>query len=86
MDLGAGWGIVGIVAAQAGAAQAGAAWVIAADIDPVARVVTALNAVAYGIQVEVGEDDYLSHPERIGATGAEVILAGDLFHDSALAR
>lgn len=76
MDLGCGSGLVGIAAAMRGAAS-----VLALDIDPYAIAVTPLNAAANGVALEarlhdLGNDD---------APNADVVLAGDVFYDAALA-
>jgi predicted nicotinamide N-methyase len=81
LDLGAGSGLVGLVAAMAGARR-----VMAADTDPLARTASALNAAANRIVIEMSEIDFLNNPAQLAATGAEVILAGDLFYDAELAR
>jgi predicted nicotinamide N-methyase len=81
LDLGAGCGLVGLVAAQAGARR-----VIAVDTDPLARMAIALNAAANRIMIETSETDFLTNPAQLAATGAEVILVGDLFYDADLAR
>lgn len=76
LDLGAGSGLVGIAAMKAGAAS-----VLAADVDPYAITAIGLNAEANGVEID----------SRLGdMTGAEppdvdVVLVGDLFYDEALA-
>jgi predicted nicotinamide N-methyase len=77
LDLGAGSGLVAIAAVKAGAAR-----VIAADIDPLAAVATKLNAAANGVDVSVTENDLtLGLPPAV-----DVITVGDLFYDRELAQ
>lgn len=76
LDIGAGSGLVGLAAAQAGAAS-----VLAADIDAFACAAIRLNAAANGHDIEVTQDDL------IGAPGTwDVILVGDLFYERPLAE
>src|SRR4051812_36720979 len=75
LDLAAGSGLVAIAAARAGAAP-----VIAADIDALAEAAIALNAEANGAYVEIVIADLLDQePSR--ATRYDVILVGDLFYE-----
>jgi len=75
LDIGAGSGLVALAAARAGAAS-----VLAADIDRFACAAIALNAEANAVQVAVTSDD------MIGVAGAwEVILVGDMFYERPLA-
>lgn len=75
LDLGSGSGLVAIAAAQAGAAS-----VIAADIDGFAESAIALNAQVNGVHVEHLGVDLLAGPifqsQRYGT-----VLAGDLFYE-----
>lgn len=75
LDLGAGSGLVAIAAAQAGAR------VLAAEIDPHARVAIGLNAVANGVEISLIDVDLA------GAlpAGVDLILAGDVFYNSEVA-
>jgi predicted nicotinamide N-methyase len=76
LDIGAGSGLVAIAACMAGAAS-----VLAADIDGFACAAIRLNAVANGCDLEVTQQDL------IGSTGDwEVILVGDLFYERPLAE
>jgi predicted nicotinamide N-methyase len=75
LDLGTGSGLVGIVAARAGAQS-----VMAADIDPFAVAAARLNAAANGVEIEVTGDDLVEG----GAPEVDVILAGDVFYDEAV--
>jgi predicted nicotinamide N-methyase len=79
LDFGAGTGLLAIAAAKAGAAI-----VLAADIDPMAHAAIALNAEANGVAVAVLDAD-LAAP---GAALPEVdlILAGDVFYLPGVAR
>ncbi len=77
LDLGAGSGLVGIVAAQAGAAA-----VFAAEIDSMGQVATAMNAAANGVEVSVIGDDLLA--DSASRPRVDVILVGDLFYDQGL--
>jgi predicted nicotinamide N-methyase len=75
VDLGAGSGVVGIAAMKAGAGQ-----VLAVDIDPKAIAATNLNAEANGVTITALTGELTAPPE------ADLILAGDVFYDAALAR
>lgn len=76
LDLGAGSGLVGIAAAKAGAAT-----VMAADIDPYAIAAIALNAAANAVDVAA----VLGDPLAAAPAEVDVVLVGDLFYDAALA-
>ena len=75
LDVGAGGGIVGIAAALAGAAR-----VTAIDIEPFAIEAARLNATANGVELELDERDPIGSD-----AGWDVVLAGDVWYDSALA-
>ena len=76
LDIGSGSGLVAIAAAKAGAA-----FVLAADIDAFSTAAIGLNAAANGATVSVTQDDL------IGAKGDwDVILVGDLFYERPLAE
>jgi predicted nicotinamide N-methyase len=76
LDIGSGSGLVAIAAAKAGAAI-----VLAADIDAFSIAAIGLNAAANGATVSVTQDDL------IGAKGDwDVILVGDLFYERPLAE
>jgi predicted nicotinamide N-methyase len=78
LDLGAGGGIVGIAAMKAGAAS-----VIAAEIDPNGIAAIGLNAEANGVTLEVvGVDLTRSEPPP----GIDLVAVGDLFYAAGLAR
>ncbi|MBO9124315.1 methyltransferase [Rhizobium sp. 16-488-2a] len=77
LDLGTGSGLVAIVAAKAGATS-----VVAADIDDNAIAAARLNATANGVEIDLVHADLLD-----GAPPAvDIVLAGDLFYDEALAK
>ena len=76
LDIGAGSGLVAIAAAKAGAAN-----VLAADIDAFSCAAVRLNAAANQCAVAVTREDL------IGANhGWDVILVGDLFYERPLAE
>lgn len=72
LDIGSGSGIVAIAAAKAGAAR-----VVAADIDPFAAAAIALNAALNGVTVTVETRDLLDR----AAAGWGVALAGDICYE-----
>lgn len=72
LDLGCGSGLVAIAAMRAGAAS-----VLAADIDPYAVAALALNADANGVTVEAVHGDLTGGP----LPEVDLILAGDVFYD-----
>jgi len=75
LDLAAGSGLVAIAAALAGAAP-----VIAADIDAFTESAVSLNAEANGVYVEIIAQDLLDRPVPAAAR-YDVILVGDLFYE-----
>ncbi len=81
LDLASGSGLVAIAAARAGAAS-----VIAADIDPLAGAAVALNAEANDVTVAVLLDDLLAADRPPGSEAAEVVLAGDVFYERPMAE
>jgi predicted nicotinamide N-methyase len=77
LDLGAGSGLTSIAAMKAGAAS-----VLAADIDRYALVAVALNGEANGVRIETTDADLLA-----AAPGSfDAILVGDMFYERALAE
>ena len=76
LDLGAGSGLVAIVAARAGAAA-----VTAADPDRYAAAALAFNAMANGVALAIEPRDLT--PEA--PPPVDVILVGDLFYDRVIA-
>ena len=77
IDFASGSGIVAIAALKAGAAR-----VLAADIDPFCGAALALNAAANGVAAEFTDADLLDAP---APAWAEVILAGDICYEKPLA-
>ncbi len=75
LDFASGSGLVAIAAARAGAAS-----VIASDVDPFCAAAIRLNARLNGVSVDFTADDLT------GTDGGwEVVLAGDVFYDRAMA-
>lgn len=77
MDLASGSGLVGIAAMKAGAAR-----VLAADIDGFSVAAINLNATLNGVVLDVTSDDLLDRPPP----HTDVILVGDLFYERGLAE
>ncbi|HET7827058.1 MAG TPA: 50S ribosomal protein L11 methyltransferase [Anaeromyxobacter sp.] len=77
LDFATGSGLVAIAAARTGAAS-----VVAADVDPFCRAAVRLNAELNRVAVEFREED----PRARAPAGAEVVLAGDVFYERALAE
>ena len=75
LDLAAGSGLVAIAAAKAGAAP-----VIAADIDAFTDPAIALNAEANGVYIEIITQDLLDRAASVQPR-YDVILVGDLFYE-----
>jgi predicted nicotinamide N-methyase len=75
LDLAAGSGLVAIAAAIAGAAP-----VIAADIDAFTEAAIALNAEANDVYIEIITQDLLDRPAPVEPR-YDVILVGDLFYE-----
>lgn len=76
LDFGCGSGLAAIAAAKAGAAE-----VLAADIDPLAAAATRRNAAANGVAVATTTRDV------VGEAGAwQVILAGDVCYEKPMAE
>jgi predicted nicotinamide N-methyase len=75
-ELGCGCGISAIAAARAGAAR-----VVAVDLDPCAVVLTLDNARRNGVEVEALAVDPLRRPPP----DADVVLAGDMCYERAAA-
>jgi predicted nicotinamide N-methyase len=76
LDVASGSGLVAIAAAQAGAAS-----VVAGDIDPHAVAAIAINASANGVAVDARVFDLAAD----GPGDAELVLAGDVFYQRELA-
>ncbi len=77
LDLGAGSGLVGIAAMKAGALH-----VLAADVDRYAIAAIQINAEANDVSVDTHHGDLTGGPPP----RVDLVLAGDLFYDDALAR
>ena len=75
LDLAAGSGLVAIAAARAGAAP-----VIAADIDPFTEAAISLNAEANGVYIEILVRDLLDDASP-AEPRYDAILVGDLFYE-----
>ncbi len=73
IDFASGSGIVGIAAMMAGAAE-----VLAADIDLYCEAALSLNAPANGVDLAYSQDDLMNAPPP---AWAEVILAGDICYE-----
>lgn len=75
LDVGSGSGLCAIAAGLAGAAT-----LVAADIDPFAREAAVLNAARAGIVLEATDAD------QVGRDGGwDVVIVGDLFYENPLA-
>jgi predicted nicotinamide N-methyase len=77
LDFGAGSGLVAIAAAKAGAA-----WVVAAEIDHLAAAAIAANAVLNEVTVSVATGD----PIGAAGPGWEVVTAGDICYEQPMAE
>lgn len=75
VDFASGSGMVAIAAALAGAAH-----VLAVDIDPWAKSAVMLNAAVNGVTIDVISDDVIGKD-----LDADVLLAGDVFYDKGFA-
>lgn len=73
LDFAAGCGLAAIAAAKAGAAH-----VLAAELDPLAATAARLNAAANGVAIETVAADLLATPP----SGWDVILAGDVCYEA----
>ena len=80
LDLASGSGLCAIAAARAGARR-----VVAVDSDPMAKEAIALNAALNGALVEAHACDLLGQATMPPwASGARVVLAGDVCYDAAM--
>jgi predicted nicotinamide N-methyase len=75
LDFASGSGLVAIAAAKAGAAS-----VVAADIDPFTAAAIAINAAANDVELHSTAADLIGTDH-----GWDVVLAGDVFYDQSLA-
>jgi predicted nicotinamide N-methyase len=76
LDFGSGSGLVAIAAAKAGAAR-----VVAAELDAFAKDAIGLNAALNGVAVELADGDLLEAPPG----PFETALVGDMFYERELA-
>ena len=76
LDLATGSGLVGIAAMKAGAAS-----VLAADIDPFCAAAVAANAEANGVEIAFTADNLLEAPPQ----AFDLICAGDVFYEGPMA-
>ena len=76
LDFAAGSGVAAIAAARAGAAR-----VIAADIDEFAAIAISLNAELNDVEIEVSSEDLVDSDD-----GWDVILAGDFCYERPFAE
>jgi predicted nicotinamide N-methyase len=74
IDFAAGSGVASLAAAKAGAAS-----VLANDIDPMALHAMRLNASENGLSLELSQDDWLAQPP--GSQVADVVVAGDVCYE-----
>jgi predicted nicotinamide N-methyase len=74
IDLAAGSGVSSLAAARAGAAS-----VVANDIDALSLIAARLNGRANDLAFEVSPDDWLAGPE--GAPDADIVIAGDVCYE-----
>jgi len=74
IDLAAGSGVSSLAAARAGAAS-----VVANDIDALSLIAARLNARANDLTVEVSLEDWLGGPE--GVPDADIVIAGDVCYE-----
>ncbi len=80
LDVASGSGLVAIAAALAGAES-----VVAVDRDPVAAAAIALNAERNGVRVAAWCADLEGEEDPAWAADADVVLAGDVCYDHAMA-
>ncbi len=74
IDFAAGSGVSAMAAARAGAAS-----VMANDIDALSLVAARLNGRANGIDLDVSSEDWLAGPD--GVPDADVVIAGDVCYE-----
>src|SRR5690606_24720756 len=77
LDLATGSGLVAVAARKAGAAQ-----VLAADIDPFCAAAVDANARANGVEIAFTADNLLDAPPP----AVDVICAGDVFYEKPMAE
>jgi predicted nicotinamide N-methyase len=76
LDFASGSGLVGIAARKAGAAN-----VMAADIDPWSQTAVRLNAAANSVLLDFDRTDLIGRDVDV-----DIVLAGDVFYDKAFAE
>ncbi len=76
LDFASGCGLQGIAAARAGAAE-----VLASDIDPFALAALALNARLNGVELAISDRDLIGSDQ-----GWDVVLAGDVCYERPMAE
>lgn len=74
IDFAAGSGVASLAAVRAGAAS-----VVANDIDALSLVAARLNAAANGLAIDTCSDDWLAEPD--GAPETDVVIAGDVCYE-----
>lgn len=74
IDFAAGSGVSSLAAKRAGAAS-----VVANDIDALSLVAAGLNAEANGLAIDTSADDWLANPA--GQPAADVVIAGDVCYE-----
>ena len=74
IDFAAGSGVSSLAAKRAGAAS-----VVANDIDALSLVAARLNAEANGLAIDTSADDWLANPA--GQPAADVVIAGDVCYE-----
>jgi len=80
LDFAAGSALCGIAAAKAGAAH-----VVANDIDPLAAVATSFNADLNGVTVEPNVANLMTQDSGFDRADYDVVLVGDIFYAPELA-
>jgi predicted nicotinamide N-methyase len=80
LDFAAGSGIVAIAAAKAGAAR-----VVANDVDPLAVIAISLNADLNGVAIEAIVDDLMPADSDFDPAAFDVVLVADIFYAPELA-
>lgn len=81
LDFAAGSGVTGIAAAMAGAAQ-----VIAAEIDGFAAAALGLNAALNNVTLTVIDHDIVGRPLEGELAGVDLVLAGDVCYERPMAE
>lgn len=76
LDFASGGGVSAVAAARAGAAH-----VLATEVDPFARAAIEENAALNGVALEVTADDVIGRDD-----GWDVVLVGDVFYEDDLSR